>query len=95
MVILIRAALMGVRTSLVNTARGLAKSMGERLPKCDADQMGVLQAVSLNGNVQQVGGVGPMIALTFVLTIEDKDRFQRSRGIVLNMAASAPRKEPS
>jgi len=47
MVIRVRAALMAVRTSLVNTARGLAKSMGERLPKCDADQMGVLQAASL------------------------------------------------
>src|SRR5580704_11446968 len=31
MVIRVRAALMAVRTSLVNTARGLAKSMGERL----------------------------------------------------------------
>jgi transposase len=41
MVIRVRAALMAVRTSLVNTARGLAKSMGERLPICDADQMGV------------------------------------------------------
>jgi transposase len=42
-VIRVRAALMAGRTGLVNTARGLAKSMGERLPKCDADQMGVLQ----------------------------------------------------
>ncbi len=39
MVIPVRAALMRMRTSLVNTARGLAKSMGERLPKCDADQV--------------------------------------------------------
>jgi hypothetical protein len=38
MVIRVRAA---VRTSPVKTARGLTKSMGERLPKCDADQMGV------------------------------------------------------
>ena len=41
MVIRVRAALIAVRTSLVNTARGLAKAMGERLPQCDADQMGV------------------------------------------------------
>jgi len=27
----------------------------------------------------QVGGVGTLIALTFVLTVEDKERFQRSR----------------
>ena len=49
-----RAARMGVRTSLVNTARGLAKSMGERLPRCDADQRGVLQAVSLPPKLRQV-----------------------------------------
>ena len=120
MVIRVRAALIAVRTSLVNTARGLAKSMGERLPKCDADQMGVLQAASLppklrqllepllkevesltekikasdreieqiarkdypeTALLQQVGGVGPLIALTFILTVEDKDRFQKSRDI--------------
>ena len=111
---------MAVRTSLVNTARGLAKSMGKQLPKCDADQMGVLPAVSLppklrqvlepllkevesltekikdsdreieqiarkdypeTALLQQVSGVGPRIALTFVLTVEDKDRFQKSRDI--------------
>src|SRR5262249_29628862 len=47
MVIRVRAALIGVRSSLVNTARGLAKSLGERLPKCDADQMGVLRGEAL------------------------------------------------
>jgi transposase len=120
MVIRVRSALVRVRTSLVNTARGLAKAMGERLPKCDADQMGVLQAESLpptlrqvlepllkevesitekiknsdreieqiarkdypeTALLQQVGGVGPLIALTFVLTVADKDRFQKSRDI--------------
>jgi transposase len=117
MVIRVRAALIAARSSLVNTARGLAKALGERLPKCDADQMGVLRAESLPPNLrqvlepllkevesltekikdsdreieqiarkdypetallQQVGGVGPLIALTFVLTVEDKDRFQKS-----------------
>jgi transposase len=29
----------------------------------------------------QVGGVGTLIALTFVLTVEDKDRFQHSRDV--------------
>ena len=120
MVIRVRAALLAARTSLVNTARGLAKSMGERLPMCDADQMGVARAVSLSPQLrqvlepllkevesltekiknsdreieqiirkdypeaallQQVGGVGPLIALTFILTIEDKNRFQKSRDI--------------
>jgi len=120
MVIRVRAALIGVRTSLVNTVRGLAKAMGERLPKCDADQMGVLKAESVPSKLrqllepllkevesltekikdsdrkieqiaredypetallQQVGGVGPLIALTFVLTVDDKSRFQKSRDI--------------
>src|SRR5580693_1034913 len=45
MVIRVRAALVAVRTSLVNTVRGLAKSMGERLPQCDADQMGVARGM--------------------------------------------------
>jgi transposase len=119
-VIRVRAALIAVRTSLVNTARGLAKAMGERLPTCDADQMGVQRAESLTPKLrqvlepllkevesitekikdsdreieqiarkdypetallQQVGGVGPLIALTFVLTVEDKSRFQKSRDI--------------
>ncbi len=31
--------------------------------------------------LRQVHGVGPLIALTFVLTIEDKERFQRSRDV--------------
>jgi transposase len=31
--------------------------------------------------LRQVRGVGPLIALTFVLTVEDKERFQRSRDV--------------
>lgn len=31
--------------------------------------------------LQQVGGVGPLIVLTLVLTVEDKTRFQKSRDI--------------
>ena len=31
--------------------------------------------------LQQVKGVGPLIALTFVLTLEDKARFQKSRDV--------------
>jgi len=120
LVIGVRAALVEVRTSLVNTARGLVKALGERLPHCDADQMGpaqmeplpawlrerlepLLQQVeSLTGQIQecdrkieqiarsqypetallkQVSGVGTLIALTFVLTLEDKQRFQKSRDV--------------
>jgi len=120
MIIRVRAALVEARTGLVNTARGLAKSLGERLPICDADQMGVEQAKSLPAELRQalepllqevesltekikesdrkveqiarkdypetellrqVSGVGPLIALTFVLTLEDKSRFQKSRDV--------------
>src|SRR6202049_1495739 len=34
----VRSALVETRTGLINTARGLAKAMGERLPACDADR---------------------------------------------------------
>ena len=120
MVIRVRAALVEMRSSLVNTARGLAKSVGERLPKCDTDQMGVERLEGLPAQLQQalqpllkevesltekikesdghieqiarteypetallkqVSGVGTLIALTFVLTIEDRDRFQKSRDV--------------
>lgn len=120
MIIRVRSALVEARTRLVNTARGLAKGFGERLPICHADQMGVVQAASLPEQLQsalepllkeleeltrkikdsdqkieqiarvdypetkllqQVSGVGPLIALTFVLTVEDKNRFQKSRDI--------------
>ena len=115
-----RAALIEARTSLVNTARGMAKAFGERLPKCDADQMGVEQLKSLpaawqevlgplleqvaalteqiyvynerieqiarneypeTAQLRQIKGVGSLIALTFVLTVEDAERFEHSRDV--------------
>jgi transposase len=120
MVIRVRAALVEARTALINTARGLTKAVGERLPKCDADSLEVerlealprgLQLVlkplleeveSLTEKIQgcdeqieqiartaypetkllkQVSGVGTLIALTFVLTLEDAARFQKSRDV--------------
>jgi transposase len=120
MVIRVRAALVEARTQLVNSARGLAKSVGERLPKCDARSIGsghlgslpkllqdtlealLLQVEALSVRIekcdrqieqiartkypetkllQQVSGVGPLIALTFVLTVADKQRFQKSRDV--------------
>ena len=73
-VIRVRAALIAVRTSLVNTARGLAKTLGERLPKCDADQMGVLQGASLPAKLQQVRE--PLLKEVESITekIKDSDR---------------------
>jgi transposase len=115
-----RAVLVELRTSAVNSARGFVKAMGERLPACDADQMGVdkmdalpqpmreqlkplLETVeALTEKIhqldttleqiartqypetellQQVSGVGTLIALTFVLTLEDGRRFPKSRDV--------------
>ena len=120
MQIRVRAALVDTRTALINTARGLAKSMGERLPGCDADQMGVEKLEGMSSVVvealrplleevaglterikaserkleqlagaeypetellRQVSGVGAMISLAFVLTIEDPNRFSKSREV--------------
>ena len=116
----VRAALVDARTSLVNEARGLAKAMGERLPACDADQMGVAKLEGLPAALaealqpllktveslterikecdqkleqlagreypetellRQVSGVGSLISLTFVLTLEDPNRFGKSRDV--------------
>jgi len=120
MQIRVRAALVEARTSLINTARGLAKAWGERLPKCDADQLRMERIEGLPAELrqtleplleevesltekikasdvkieqiarieypetsllQQVHGVGTLIALTFVLTVEDRERFQHSRDV--------------
>jgi len=115
-----RAALVETRTALINTARGLTKSYGERLPSCGSYQMGrdVAEALGpvlrtaldplleeIEGVTErireydrklaqlakerypevelltQVHGVGTLIALTFVLTVEDPHRFRRSRDV--------------
>jgi transposase len=120
LVIRVRAGLLDARTSLVNLARGVVKPFGERLPACDADQMGVErgqalpealreglrplleEVASLSGKIRecdrrlehiarvkypetellkQVSGVGTLIALTFVLTLEDRGRFGKSRDV--------------
>src|SRR5215470_10138391 len=117
-VIRARAELVSARTALINSARGLTKSHGERLPKCGSQQISrefgtglstglreVLEPLfreieSLNERIKeydqriekiaketypetellkQVKGVGELIALTYVLTIEDPHRFRKSR----------------
>lgn len=118
-VIRARAELVEARTALVNCARGLVKPMGDRLRKCDADQVGGGLAAGLGAEVQkivepllksveaiseqievydekiaeiaqrypevelltQVYGVGILIGLTYILTIEDAERFQHSRDV--------------
>src|SRR5436309_1821770 len=115
-----RTALVRARTALVNTARGLAKSYGERLRGCNVRNMNAEKADALSPELQtalqpllvgiemlseqiheynehieklaeesypqvellkQVKGVGTLIALTFLLTLEDAHRFKKSRDV--------------
>jgi transposase len=119
-VIRARAGLVRARTALVNTARGLAKSYGERLRGCNVRNMNPEKAEGLSAELQkalepllagieslseriheynegieqlaeqsypqvarlkQVKGVGTLIALTFLLTLEDAHRFRKSRDV--------------
>jgi len=112
--------LVRARTALVNTARGLAKSYGERLRGCNVRNMDPEKAEGLSPELQaalepllaaleslseqiaeynerieqmaeksypqvallkQIKGVGTLIALTFLLTLEDPHRFRRSRDV--------------
>src|SRR5437762_11268208 len=120
MTIRARAGLVRARTALVNTARGLAKSYGERLRGCNVRNLDREKAESLSPELQaalepllaaiesvseriveyndrienlaqqsyrqvavlkQIKGVGTLIALTFLLTLEDPHRFRKSRDV--------------
>ena len=120
MTIRARAGLVRARTALVNTARGLAKSYGERLRGCNVRNMNSEKAEGLSPELQtalkpllaciesvseqireynerienlaqhsypqvalltQIKGVGTLIALTFLLTLEDPQRFRKSRDV--------------
>jgi transposase len=115
-----RAGLVRARTALVNTARGLAKSYGERLRGCNPRNLNEEKAQDLSPELRaaleplltgikalsaqireynqriehlaqarypqvallkQVKGVGTLIALTYVLTLEDAHRFGQSRDV--------------
>jgi transposase len=131
-VIRARAALVEVRTRLINVARGMSKSFGERLRRCDArsvdqemaqglteglqaaikallEQLGEMSAgiQELDDQIQQiardpevelltaVGGIGVLIARTFILTLEDPQQFQRSRDVgAYGDAAAATAEQP-
>src|SRR6202007_1486952 len=119
-VIRARAELVSARTALVNAARGLVKSYGERLPKCGTQQVSrelgaglsaelrdileplLTEIESLNERIKeydqrmekiakesyphvellkQVKGVGTQIALTYGLTLDDPQRFPKSRAV--------------
>src|SRR6516164_7996687 len=120
MMIRARAGLVRARTGLVNTARGRAKSYGERRRGCNVRNLNPEKAEGLSPELQsalqpllaaietvseriaeynqrieklaqesypqvallqQVRGVGTLIALTFLLTLEDAHRFQKSRDV--------------
>lgn len=117
-VVRVRAQLVKTRTQLVNTARGVVKSLGARLPGTDAEYFtqktwdrvpAGLQAAleplyaalrqitaqirKLEEEIEKlsasrygetrmlrsVPGIGPVTALTYVLTVGDKSRFAHSR----------------
>jgi len=59
-VIRARAGLVRARTALVNTARGLAKSYGERLRGCNVRNMDPEKAEGLSPELQQA--LGPLLA---------------------------------
>jgi transposase len=54
-----RAGLVSARTALVNTARGLVKSYGERLRKCGTQQVGRELAAGLSAELRTV--LGPLL----------------------------------
>jgi transposase len=115
-----RDAVVAVRKDLINTTRGLVKSMGARLPKCSTRSFakkveGALPAEvrevllpllrlveKLSSGIQeyderieklasekyahtellrQVKGVGALTSLAYVLTLEDPQRFVKSRDV--------------
>jgi len=115
-----RDALVSVRTQLINTTRGLVKSMGARLPKCSSPSfpkkveemlpaevreallplVGLAEALTdcikdydkrieklgrekyeHTELLRQVKGVGPLTSLAYVLTLENPDRFAKSRDV--------------
>lgn len=115
-----RAALVRARTALINTARGLAKASGFRLPRTTSDRVAARCRAALpevlhpsvsplleqieqlksqiekmdvqikqlaahrypeSARLEQVPAVGPITAMTFLLTIEDPRRFRKSRDV--------------
>ena len=115
-----RDALVAARTELINSTRGLVKSVGAPLPKCASPSFSkkvkesvpveireallplVQLVAALSDSIQghdekieklgsekyghaallrQVKGVGPITALAYVLTLENPNRFAKSRDV--------------
>lgn len=132
-VIRARATLVEARTKLINSARGLVKSLGERLPASASDRVGSELAKELKPELRlmvepmlegvaelsaridaydqqiqgmesrypevelmkQVYGVGTLVGLTYILTIEDPTRFRRSREVGGYLGMVRKRRESS
>jgi transposase len=115
-----RQALVGTRTKLICTVRGLVKSDGQRLPRCSTvsfhkmersyvpealreaieplfQQIGLLteqikkydkevkrmcrESCPETELLRQVNGVGELVSLAFVLTVDNPGRFAKSRDV--------------
>jgi transposase len=58
------------------------KSLTEKIKECDSKIEQIARdRYPETRLLRQVSGVGPLIALTFILTIEEKERFQKSRDV--------------
>ncbi|KAF0163347.1 MAG: transposase family protein [bacterium] len=129
-----RGALVEARTKLVNAVRGMLKSFGKRVKKCDTGVFAEKAAeavpkamkpaidplletiktlsekiaaydntVETAGHskypetmvLRQVAGVGPVTALTYVLTLEDPSRFRTSRSVGAFLGLTARRAQSS
>ena len=74
-VIRARAGLVRARTALANTARGLAKSYGERLRGCNIRNMNPEKADGLSAELQK--GLGPLLAASAALSEQIAEYNQR------------------
>ena len=67
-----------VRTELINSARGLAKPMGERLKKCDADGVKKSLTEGMEEEVQAV--IGPLLKSVEEISNRSESTTRKSRG---------------
>lgn len=128
----VRKALVEARTALINSARGMVKASGSRLPSCSADSFvrkakaSVPESLKValaplfaaieklteevahctgrlkkladerypeTGVLRQVKGVGPLVSLAFVLTLEEPGRFKKSRQVGAYLGLVTSRRE--
>ena len=89
-VIRARAALVSTRTALVNAARGLTKSYGERLKKCGTERMNRESSQGLSQELRDA--LGPLLAGNRI--VERANRGIRSSDRA-NRQGSSPRSGPA